>query len=72
MTAGGEQFVQWVTAGDGYLCSDESVVDFGLGAQGGLDRVQIHWPHGETQVLHDLELGHRYLIVEGELESYRR
>ena len=72
VTAGGEQFVQWVTAGDGYLCSDESVVDFGLGAHRGLESVQIHWPHGETQVFHNLELGHRYLIVEGELKAYRR
>jgi hypothetical protein len=72
VTTGGEQFVQWVTAGDGYLCSDESVIDFGLGAHRELDSVQIHWPHGETQVFHNLELGHRYLIIEGELEAYRR
>lgn len=72
VTAGGEQFAQWVTAGDGYLCSDESVVDFGLGDKGKLDSVQIHWPKGDTQIFLNLDPGHRYLIIEGEQQAYRR
>ncbi len=31
VTTADEQFTQWVTAGDGYFCNDEAVLDFGLG-----------------------------------------
>jgi hypothetical protein len=70
--AGGQQFTQWVTAGDGYLCSDEPMVDIGLGDLRELDKVEVSWPTGKTQVFEGLEIGHRYLVVEGESNAYAR
>jgi hypothetical protein len=72
MMAGGQQWTQWVTAGDGYLCSDEPIIDFGLGELRDLDRVEVTWPSGQAQVFEELEVGHRYLLIEGDPDGYRR
>ncbi|MGI9471802.1 MAG: FG-GAP-like repeat-containing protein [Rubripirellula sp.] len=66
----GRQFTQWITAGDGYLCSDEPVIDFGLGEGGNVKSLELDWPHGEKQVFDNLLAEHRYLIVEGNPEPY--
>ena len=62
----------WVTAGDGYFCSDEPVLDFGLGADVEVESVEIRWPSGELQVFKSPEANRRYLIVEGHEELYQR
>jgi hypothetical protein len=72
VTAGGEQFTHWVTAGDGYFCSDEPVLDFGLGNHQQVDRVEIFWPNREKQTFESLQPGHRYLVVEGQPEVVQR
>ena len=70
-TTGGDQ-TQWVTAGDGYFCSDEAVLDFGLGRRSEIESVQIHWPSGELQSFKSPEPDQRYLVVEGDAEIYQR
>ena len=69
---GGQSFTQWVTAGDGYLCSDEPVVDFGLGELQELERVEVYWPSGRSQTFQDLNVGHRYLLIEGQPDVFQR
>ncbi len=68
LTAGDEQQSAWVTAGDGYLCSDQPIIDFGLGKNRGIDRVEIFWPSGIRQTFGSLQPNRRYLIVEGDSE----
>ena len=58
------RWTEWVTGGDGYLCRNESVVSFGLGTPTKIDRVQIQWPSGAKQVLNNVGLDHRILVVE--------
>ena len=70
--AGGQEFAAWVTAGDGYFCTDEAVLDLGLGEQADTVTVVVAWPSGLQQTFSDLSAGHRYLIVEGEAEVHRR
>jgi hypothetical protein len=70
--SGGESFNQWVTAGDGYLCSDEPVLDIGLGISTSPVRVDVHWPGGGQQSFSDLLPGRRYLLVEGDAEAVPR
>jgi len=41
-------------------------VDFGLGAAKVIDVLRIRWPSGAVQELHDLPVGRRILIVEGQ------
>lgn len=64
--SGNQSVTQWVTAGDGYYCSDQPVLDFGLGDSKQIDRVLVQWPSGRLQELTDLQFSTRYLIVEGQ------
>ena len=72
VTTGGQRFTHWVTAGDGYFCSDEPVLDFGLGIGNDVARVDVFWPGGERQAFENLQSGHRYLMIQGEQEALRR
>ena len=72
VTAGEEQFTRWVTAGDGYLCSDEPVLDFGIAHFEQADKVEVYWPNGNRQTFQHLEAGKRYLITEGESGVFQR
>ena len=63
-------FAQWVTSGDGYLCSDEPVIDFGLGAEAEIQHVVLHWPSGERQVFQDAAINQRYLWIENQDQVY--
>ena len=64
--AGGEEFTDWVTAGDGYLCTDEPILQFGLGESTDIDSIEVNWISGRKQIIRDVAAGHRYLIVEGD------
>ena len=72
VTAGGESFTHWVTAGDGYLCTDEPVLDFGLGVGREVEKVEVFWPRSGKQTFDRLRHGNRYLIIEGESEAFAR
>ncbi len=72
VTAGGQSFTHWVTAGDGYSCTDEPVLDFGLGVEQDVARVDVFWSGGDKQVFDGLQSRHRYLIIEGQPEAVRR
>ena len=65
-------WTRWVVGGDGFQCSNESVVDVGLGGRQGPVAVQIEWPSGTTQRIDELELNRRYLVIEGHPEAYSR
>ena len=70
--AGGLSFTDWVTAGDGYLCNDELVLDFGLGAVSSIESIEVHWTSGTTQVFSGLKPGRRYVIIEGAKDLWQR
>ena len=69
---GGQTRTAWVTAGDGYLCSDEAIVEFGLGMATEVSRVVVHWPSGSEQTFADPLKPGRYLIVEGQDDMFSR
>ena len=56
---------QWneVTTSVGYASSSDSRVHFGLGASARVKELEVHWPSGIRQVLHDLQ-GDRIVTVE--------
>ncbi|TWU57429.1 CRTAC1 family protein [Rubripirellula reticaptiva] len=56
----------WRTAGDGYLCNNEPILDVGLGDRASISDVTIYWPRGNTQTITDVAVDHRYLIVENQ------
>ncbi|QEG00955.1 FG-GAP repeat protein [Stieleria maiorica] len=67
-------YIEWVTAGDGYFCSDEPVCSFAFPPrQGDADiHLQVQWPSGRVQDFAALTPGHRYLVVEGQTQPELR
>ena len=63
-------FAQWVTAGDGYLCSDESIIDLGLGVATEIKRLEVNWPSGERQIFQNIDVNQRYLLIQNQDQPY--
>jgi hypothetical protein len=62
---GEHRWTGWQTGGDGFLCSNQATIDFGLGSATRIDRVTVLWPSGGTQTIRDLAVDTAYLVVEG-------
>ena len=70
LTTNQGSFAQWVTSGDGYLCSDEPVIDFGLGMGAEIQRIVVDWPSGERQIFSGTKVNRRYLLIENQAQVY--
>ncbi|WP_345688120.1 FG-GAP-like repeat-containing protein [Novipirellula caenicola] len=57
---------QWLDSGDGYSCSDERIVFFGLGASQQIKQLSVEWPDGTSDRLSSLAVNQRVLIVQGQ------
>jgi hypothetical protein len=55
-----------VRSGGSYLSQNDLRLHFGLGSTGKVDDVEIRWPSGVTQTLHNLSADHFYIVREGE------
>ena len=64
VVCGDERWTSWVTGGDGFLCSNESLLDIGIGAQDHIDEIVVEWPSGIRQRFTDLKPDRRYLLIE--------
>lgn len=62
---GTARHVRQLTAGDGYMASNERQLTFGLGTHSRVDRVEIRWPSGEVTELTQLEVDREFTLVEG-------
>ena len=63
----GEQvWTAWQLSGDGYLCSNERTIRFGLGKEISSCDVEVEWPSGLKQTIENLKTGATYLIVEAD------
>ncbi|MEZ5276568.1 MAG: FG-GAP-like repeat-containing protein [Opitutaceae bacterium] len=62
-TANGVQ-TRRLTVARGALSSSEPIMHFGLGDEGVVTQLEIHWPNGQIQTFHDLPAGHQYVITE--------
>ncbi|GAA5506598.1 beta-barrel assembly-enhancing protease [Novipirellula caenicola] len=54
----------WVIGGDGYLCTNESTVDFGVAAHSQVAEIKIEWPSGARQIFTGVDTNQSYLVVE--------
>jgi enediyne biosynthesis protein E4 len=55
-----------VRGGASYLSQNDLRLHFGLGASDRMGEIDIRWPNGETEILHDVAADFIYTIVEGE------
>ncbi|GAC1437206.1 MAG: CRTAC1 family protein [Terriglobales bacterium] len=60
-----------VRGGGSYLSQNDPRLHFGLGIENKLNQVEVKWPSGKTEVLHDIPADFIYTIVEGEGIKYR-
>ena len=63
--AGGATHVRQLTAGDGYLASNQRQLIFGLGNSDRVDSLSVKWPSGMEQTFRDIAVNRDVLIVEG-------
>jgi hypothetical protein len=68
----GRTDVLQLTAGDGYAASNERILHLGLGAETGIDAVEIDWPSGVAQRFGPLAADARYVVVEGATRVWRQ
>jgi hypothetical protein len=52
-------------AAGSYLSQSDLRVHFGIAASTKIDNVEIRWPSGATDVLHDLAADQFYSVLEG-------
>lgn len=62
--AGGRTLVRQLTGGDGYQASNQRQLVFGLGNATQIDRLEIRWPSGITQIFSNVAADTEYLAVE--------
>jgi tetratricopeptide (TPR) repeat protein len=69
--AGGRVRIRQLTAGDGYMASNERQLIFGLGAAERVDRLTIQWPSGIEERFTGIAGDGHWLAIEGQI-SLRR
>ena len=65
LQSGDESWVQSLTAGDGYMASNQRQLVFGLGERRQIDSLTIRWPSGQTDQFTNLPVGEEILFIEG-------
>jgi hypothetical protein len=65
LTTGGKTYLRFVNGGNGFASQSTYRVHFGLAQQQTIDKIEIRWPCGITQVFEKLPADHIYRIVEG-------
>jgi predicted Zn-dependent protease len=64
VTAGDEVWTHWQIGGDGYMCTNEPIIHFGLGDAAEIDQVVVTWPSGHQQTFRNVAINRRWLVVE--------
>ena len=55
-----------VRAGGSYISQNDPRLHFGLGTESRMTEVEIRWPSGKVEVLHDVPADFIYTIIEGQ------
>ena len=63
-------FVRQLSAGDGYMASNQRLLTFGLGEERHIDVLVIRWPSGLEQQFNDLSADRELLFIEGHSHLY--
>lgn len=70
VTVGGRTVVKQLTAGDGFECSNQRQLIFGLANAESVDEIRIRWPGGAEQTFRDVPINREVLFVEGRATAY--
>ncbi|GAB4161844.1 MAG: FG-GAP-like repeat-containing protein [Planctomycetaceae bacterium] len=67
----GRKLMRQLTAGDGYMASNERQLIFGLGNTKTVSTLTIKWPSGLKQIFQNLPANSRWLVVENQSRPLR-
>ena len=70
VTVGEQRWTAVQTSGDGYLCSNQRTLHFGLGRTEGSCQVKVTWPDGTSQIYPDLDSGAVWLLVQADPQAF--
>lgn len=65
-SVGDQTYQQQLIAGNGFQCSNEACIVFGVGHAKTLTNAEVAWPDGSTESLGALISGKDYLVVQGQ------
>jgi hypothetical protein len=65
VTAAGTRQMDEVRSGGSYLSQSDTRLHFGLGSSSHIDKLEIHWPDGKSQIFQDVAADRFYRISEG-------
>jgi len=65
-SVGGRTLVRDLHPANNYRAQQASLVEFGLGDAGGVDRLEVRWPSGAVQALGPVPGDRHVLVTEGE------
>lgn len=60
------RWTRQLTAGDGYLCSNQRQLVFGLGNTSGRVTLEVRWPSGRRQTFDNLPIDRQLIVIEGQ------
>ncbi|HKE87933.1 MAG TPA: CRTAC1 family protein [Vicinamibacterales bacterium] len=66
LTAAGRTQVREVKTGSSYLSQSDPRVHFGLGSVARVERLELRWPSGRTEIVQDVPANHLITVREGE------
>lgn len=67
----GRQRTLWCLAGNGYMCSNETILRAGLGTADRVENVTVTWQDGSVDAIGTLDANAEYLIVQGDQEAFQ-
>ena len=67
-----QQRVGHLLAGNGFQCSNERCISFGLGKQQSASEVVVAWPDGTSESFGEHQLSGDYLLIQGSGQIYAR
>lgn len=68
----GRSHYQQLIAGNGYQCSNEKVIRFGLGDDPKIDGISVVWPDGTEEQFGPVTADEHYLLIEGTGQAVSR
>lgn len=64
VVAGERRIYRQLVAGDGYMCSNQKIVHFGIGESDRLTSVEISWPSGAKEAYTDITPDSSWIAIE--------
>ena len=62
---GEESWISGMHDGEGFFGSNERLIHIGVGNANSVNMLQIEWPSGDVEEFQNLEIDHRYRVIEG-------